>query len=295
VLGSQGFIGQHMVSGLNNEQFDIYGADLYDIYPEDFNYFRIGRLNPDFDVIFKNNQFDFCINAAGSGSVPGSFSFPEKDFEANVIDSFKLLNTIRLYNPECRYIHFSSAAVYGNPNTLPVNEEAEISPMSPYGFHKWASEIICRQFSTLYDMKIVILRPFSAYGPGLRKQLIWDLFQKSKSGGPVVLAGSGYETRDFVYADDIVEVIRVLIKHDVKACEVFNVGSGSPTTIRHLSEVFNKAMGISKPVSFSNIESPGTPKYWQADIAKISSLGYQSRINLETGISKTIDWLKEHG
>jgi len=83
------------------------------------------------------------------------------------------------FNNKCKYLHISSAAVYGNPKQLPVKETDNCQPLSPYGWHKWMSELICQEYFRLYNIRSLIVRPFSVYGPGLRKQLFWDLYGKA--------------------------------------------------------------------------------------------------------------------
>ena len=295
IIGSEGFIGKNLVAGLIKNGYQVWGVDLIDIKPKEYQYYRIGRLQPEFDQLFSQQQFDYCINAAGSGSVPVSIKEPHRDFEANVVDTFKLLNAIRLYNSTCRYVHFSSAAVYGNPTQLPVSETALPAPVSPYGYHKWISEITCKEFMDLYKLPMVILRPFSAYGPGLRKQLIWDLYQKFKQDKVVHLHGTGNETRDFIFIDDIVQVVITIIRCDVFKGAILNIASGKSNTIKEVSALYNKLLGGEHEILFDNIADKGNPLFWEADISKINSLGFKPSFNLETGLQKTIQWIKENG
>jgi UDP-glucose 4-epimerase len=281
--------------GLKSEGYEMWGADLVDHHPTAYGYFHIDRSLPEFEQIFKHQHFNYCINAAGSGSVPISIAEPIKDFELNVLDTFKLLNAIRLNNRDCKYIHFSSAAVYGNPIKLPIAETAALVPVSPYGYHKWLSEIICKEFVDLYQMPIIIVRPFSAYGPGLRKQLIWDLYQKVIKGDTVMLHGTGNETRDFIYVDDIVKAVNTLMGGGTFNGDVYNIASGSSISIREVSEVFKKLMAGNKEILFENKPDPGTPLFWKADISKITALGFKPDTTFENGLQQTIQWIKVNG
>src|SRR4051812_45261160 len=105
VIGSEGFIGKGIVEKLLQHNYEITGADLLEVNPVDYGYYKISRLQPEFDFIFQADQFDYCINAAGSGNVPLSIVEPHRDFDANVNDTFKLLNAIKLHNKGCKYIH----------------------------------------------------------------------------------------------------------------------------------------------------------------------------------------------
>lgn len=295
IVGSEGFIGRNLTSGLLKKGYDIYGADLMDTYPNHYKYYKLGRLNPEFDYLLQQVSFDFCVNAAGSGSVPISIASPHRDFEANVNDTFRLLDSLRLYNRQCKYLHFSSAAVYGNPTFLPVTEEATLKPLSPYGYHKWISEIICKEFADLHNFKVIIVRPFSAYGPGLRKQLIWDLFQKIKAGERILLQGTGNETRDFIYIDDVVNAVDTIFRNSDFNADIYNLSSGVETSVKTVVDIFLSVLSSNCKVAFSQIEAKGNPTYWRADISKISSIGFQPRYNIEDGLYLTAQWLKQNG
>jgi UDP-glucose 4-epimerase len=84
------------------------------------------------------------------------------------------------------FLLLSSAAVYGNPQTLPVGEDQPVAPLSPYGFHKRQAELLVEEFARIYGLKGAVARIFSAYGPGLRRQVIWDICDR-------LLAGSDFE------------------------------------------------------------------------------------------------------
>ena len=102
-----------------------------------------------------------------------------------------------------RVVFVSSAAVYGNPPSLPVDEKATPCPMSPYGRHKVECEQLLREFHERIELPSVSLRVFSAYGEGLRRQIFWDVCVQALANGEIRLHGSGSETRDFVHAYDV--------------------------------------------------------------------------------------------
>src|SRR5687767_13905967 len=120
VVGSKGFIGSHCVTHFG-KNFTVWSCDVFTDYNEK-NFFIIDTLAPGYHRIFQEIKFDVCINCAGAASVPASLVSPERDFELNTHLVFKLLDAIRLYSPQCKFVNISSAAVYGNPVTLPVSE-----------------------------------------------------------------------------------------------------------------------------------------------------------------------------
>src|SRR5260370_35821534 len=112
ILGSEGFIGNNLISFFLNKGVRIAGCDLFERPSQhEYAYFKVSRLSPEWDDIF-SRKFDFCINAAGSGNVPYSMEHPLIDFESNTLDTMRILDAIRKNNESCRYLHISSAAVY---------------------------------------------------------------------------------------------------------------------------------------------------------------------------------------
>ena len=144
IIGSKGFIGSHCADYFKSMGAAVYQADVNESM--DVNSYTIERHNSDFSLPFQEHQFDVCINASGSAHVGFSFENPSKDFELNVINVQKILVAIRDYNRDCKFINFSSAAVYGNPQFLPISENSACKPLSPYGFHKLQSELLLTEY-----------------------------------------------------------------------------------------------------------------------------------------------------
>lgn len=290
IIGSEGFIGKHCSTYFVSLGNIVHEADV--IVQKKENYSIIERANSSFDNIFINNQYDICINASGSANVGFSFDKPDIDFELNVINVHKLLVSIRTFNPGCRLINFSSAAVYGNPTRLPIEEEQPKNPVSPYGFHKLQSEYLLKEYHRFFGIGTCNLRIFSAYGPGLKKQLFWDLFQKTKHSGVVTLFGTGNETRDFIYIDDLLLALSAIIEKAPFDGSSYNVAAGVETKISRAADVFFGHLGSDiKPV-FSGETKQGDPDNWVADIQKIRELGFHPQTSLEQGLKYTTDWLK---
>lgn len=292
VVGSKGFIGSHCVDYFSHEH-EVWGCDVV----LDYNtprYISIDSVDSDFLGIFQLHQFDVCINCSGAANVPFSLQKPFNDFKLNTLNVFKLLEAIRLHAPSCKFITMSSAAVYGNPEFLPIVETQNRRPVSPYGCHKVMTEMICEEFSRYWGVQTCCLRIFSAYGPGLKKQLFWDLFHKIKEQDEPTLWGTGRESRDFIYISDIVKIIELSITHSKFDGEVVNVANGRQITIATVAETIRQVSGTCKRIHFSGEERKGDPINWEADISVIKGWGYQPSIELEEGATKYIDWVRKY-
>ena len=293
IIGSKGFIGTHAYSFFSRKQNTVcWGCDVVADYNDD-RYFLLDAVDSDYRETFEKASFDICINCSGTGSVPGSFKGPQRDFNLNVFAVIKILDAIRKYAPGCKFINLSSAAVYGNPQRLPVTETDSCSPVSPYGLHKQFAENICLEYHTYFGLQTCSLRIFSAYGPGLKKQLFWDIFKKAKQPDGVTLFGTGLETRDFIYIIDLLHAIDLVIAKGSFDGSIYNVGNGVETEIRTVAESLLNSLNYKGPLSFSGSNRTGDPIKWRADISRIQSLGYQQCYSLEQGIKQFVLWATE--
>lgn len=292
VIGASGFIGRYCINHLQNKDFEVYSADIIPLGITPVS-FLLDKYNTDFSKIFSENKFDVCINASGAASVPFSLESPHLDFELNTGNVIKILEGIRVYNPDCFFINFSSAAVYGNPRLLPITESIISAPMSPYGWHKHYAEEICKEYSLFFNIKVCNLRIFSAYGPGLTKQFFWDLFNKLQNEKDIELFGTGRESRDFIYIDDIAKCIELIIENRYSIPDNINVASGIEITISEAAQTFTELLNIDKKIKFSGESRLGDPLNWRADINILQSLGFKPTFTLKEGLKQYIKWLQK--
>jgi UDP-glucose 4-epimerase len=290
ILGAQGFIGSNLVNYFVSKNSEVFGVDVIEGNAVKYNYQKVSVLSSDFETIFHHQTFDVCINASGSGNVGHSLTFPISDFEANAFAVAKVLDTIKKYQPACKYIHISSAAVYGNPVRLPVKETDVLAPLSPYGYHKMMSEIICREYNHLFDLPVAIIRPFSVFGTGLKKQLFWDICSKVKNSDNVTLYGTGNESRDFIHITDLMVLIEIIIHKSLFRCEIYNAASGSEKTIREIANIFELHYDHRKKITFGGVIKAGDPNNWKADITGINGLGFKPSADFYSSVIEYINW-----
>ncbi|MBL0742457.1 NAD-dependent epimerase/dehydratase family protein [Chryseolinea lacunae] len=289
IIGSKGFIGSHALHFFSTRH-ETWGCDVFTDYNEE-NFFLIDTLSPSYHSLFQKTDFDVCINCAGAASVPDSLKHPERDYELNTHLVFKLLNSIRQFSPSCKFINISSAAVYGNPKALPIVETQSPAPVSPYGMHKLYAEQLCDEFARHFKVHACSLRVFSAYGPGLRKQIFWDLFLKARKSNRVELFGTGEETRDYIYVSDIVSTLNTLVHHAPCDGESYNVASGKSYTLKEIASHFYTCLGWDGTLTFSGQKRAGDPDFWEADISKLKGLGFVPQVTIEEGIKKYAEWV----
>lgn len=295
ILGSEGFIGNHLANFFIAGEFSVYGCGLSDHPSSSYTYYRMKRDKLQWDDIFSGQSFDYCINAAGSGNVSYSVSNPFEDFEANTFHTIGILDAIRKYNPACRYLHISSAAVYGNPEELPIKETASCNPISPYGWHKLMAEQLCKEYSQLFGLHIAVARPFSIYGAGLKKQIFWDIYHKYMANkNEIELWGTGKESRDFIFIDDVMASFYFILQHGAMNGEIYNIASGNETNIQDAVNIFFDHMPSRPVIKFNKQARKGDPINWKADTSKLKALGFTNSVSLENGVAKLAEWLLQY-
>ena len=292
VIGSKGFIGTEAIRYFQSQKYAVAGCDIT-AGDNSTDYFQVESNEPNYNEIFRQARPDLCLNASGAASVPISFDEPFMDFQLNVINVLRMLEAIRLESPEIAFINVSSAAVYGTPSQLPVRENDRIAPISPYGWHKRQSEIICREYADLYNLRTCSVRVFSAYGPGLKKQLFWDLYQKTRKGKVIELLGTGEESRDYIFVEDLVRASQTIAGNSKLNGEIINVATGVETTIKEAATNFIEVLGWDGGISFSGSKRKGDPENWCADISKINEMGYSSEFSLDAGLKVYCRWLRD--
>ena len=293
IIGSKGFLGSAGYKYFSEKHgYEVFGADVVTEY-DDPNYFLIDATNADFKSIFKDYQFDYCINCAGAASVPDSFIHPERDYLLNVYLLVNLLNAIKELNPGCKLIQLSSAAVYGNPQSLPIKEEHMLKPLSPYGIHKKQAEELCRLYHDYFGLSVTVFRVFSAYGKGLKKQLFWDIYKKSQLNKQILLFGTGLESREFIHINDIINAMEIVLNAEWPGFRILNIANNQPEKIEKAALMLLKYLHFPGELRFSGTVRNGDPLNWQADISKLLALGYNNSVTFENGINDYCKWLKE--
>lgn len=294
ITGSNGFIGRAISLRMQKENYTVYEWSREGLFLNNSKIQSFVIEKPeDAEKVLLIVKPDIVMHCAGSADVNYSVQHPYEDLSSNYITTHNILFAMKKTGVTSRFVLFSSAAVYGNPVKLPMSEEEPIHPLSPYALHKRAAEEVCLYMNKNYHMDVKILRLFSVYGPGLKKQIFWDMYHKVKESGRLNLMGSGEESRDYIYIDDLVEAV-ILVALDEGRDIIYNIANGEETTIYKAAMTFAKYMKIPQElVTFSGRRREGDPVNWRADITKLKMLGYKRKYSFEDGVEEYVDWLDE--
>lgn len=295
ICGARGFLGstiaEHFAAG-GSEVYGI-GRNAFPALPPAFAGWWTMNL-PDQHLldVLRDLRPDAVVHAASPATVGWSIENPYGDFRGSVGVWAGLLEAMRQSGVRSRVVLLSSAAVYGNPASLPVDETVPPAPISPYGYHKHMCEQIAEYYVRLFDLTICSLRIFSAYGVGLKRQVIWDICRKLHASPTIELSGTGEESRDFIHASDVAQAVSCVIARAPFRAEVYNVAGGQATTIAELAGRLAALFGPEHRVRFSGQRRPGDPLSWQADIERISALGFRASASLAEGLRAYVAWAK---
>ena len=298
ITGGAGFIGGHLSRTLSRDAEIIVLDDFSTGAPANIPN-QTQTIAADIskrDVISKLDTNDTIIfHQAGLVSVSKSIETPYKSHTTNATGTLNILDAAR--QNDSRVVVASSAAIYGDPEYLPIDENHPFDPASPYGLDKLTADYYTRLYSDLYGLETVCLRYFNVFGP---KQTVGDyasvipiFIKQALSGEDITVHGNGEQTRDFVYVDDVVQA-NIAAAQTQHVGEAYNIGAGESTSIRNIAEIIQNLTDTDSDIV--HVESrEGDIDHSIADISKAENhLGYKPKTSLEDGLKRTINWWKKY-
>ena len=191
-----------------------------------------------------------------------------------------------------KLVYASSSSVYGDTDQLPMREDANCRPVSPYGVTKLAGEQLCRLYFRNHGVPAVSLRLFTVYGPRQRPDMAFHIFLRALlEGRPLEIYGEGNQTRDFTFVSDIVEGIVLAMQGRDGA--VYNLGGGSCVTLLEAIRTLESASGCKAQVKGESVQA-GDVKHTWADLSLATDeLGYAPQVPLDEGLRREAEWLRE--
>jgi UDP-glucose 4-epimerase len=301
ITGARGAIGQRVVRFARARTHRVFGLG-HGAWP-DFSLQPIDHwINGEIDSANLSDLkraagvLDAIIHLAGGSVVGQSLQHPSEDFQRTVGSSQRLIDWMRTNAPEARLVVASSAAVYGDRHAGPICEESARMPMSPYATHKYLMEVLCEGYARDFGLPVALLRLFSVYGPGLRKQVIWDLARRCLNGEPAIeLGGTGEETRDFLHIDDAAQMLLDACELATPYAPVFNICTGAATRMADLAAQVVATVidpAASGGLRFSGDCRRGDPLHLVGNPEAATAAGLQAKIKLADGLVGTVDWIR---
>ena len=306
VTGAAGFIGSRLAARLLADGCSVTGVDCFtDYYPSwmkernvapllarksfkliraDLNDLPLARTLRDADAVF---------HLAAQAGVRGSWGRSFAGYLRHNIQATQALLEAAKGLPLRRIVFASSSSVYGATPDLPMTETSPVRPLSPYGVTKLAAEALCGLYARNYGLPAVSLRFFTVYGPGQRPDMAFHkFFLAVRNGRPITVFGSGRQTRDFTFVDDIVAANVAALTRG-RPGEAYNIGGGHRETLSRLFPVIGKICG--RPVRIERLgRQKGDVPNTFAGIAKARrELGFTPRTSLEEGLRREWEWIQD--
>jgi len=294
ITGGAGFVGSHIADACLDRGYDTYVLD-------NLSTGRKRNLSPkaeliqadiataDLETILSKIKPEIIFHQAAQVSVPLSIKQPLQDQQVNIQGTIKLLEAARMTNVR-KVIYASSAAVYGNPVYLPVDEKHPIQPISFYGISKYVPELYLKTYMDLYQLPFTALRYANIYGPRQVAHgeggVVAIFTDRILRGEAITIQGDGEQTRDFIYISDIVEANLAAIERGDGG--IYNIGTGVQTSINQLAQTLETAAG--HPIEKKNAaprEGDIRDSYFNPDLA-MRELNWLPKVSLVEGLQKTI-------
>lgn len=295
VTGGAGFIGSHLVDMLvkkgaivtvvdNLSAGDIRNLELSK-NKIDFRNIDVRNFS-DINKLIKNQ--DVVFHLAGNADVPLSIKNPHYDFQNNVVGGYNILRSC-LNSDVQKVIFASSAAVYGEPEYVPIDEKHKTNPISPYGAAKLSIERLGITYYKSFSLPFTAIRIFNNYGERQPRYVMYDLIKKLyKNNNYLEVLGTGEQVRDYCYVEDGARCFILAAENEKSSGEVFNLAGGNPIKIKDLVGLIIKTIG------FEKVTVKYTGQSWKGDIMKLiadmkktkNDLGFEPKIDLSDGIRR---------
>ncbi|GIV94062.1 MAG: NAD-dependent epimerase [Chloroflexus sp.] len=312
ITGGLGFIGSNLAHrlvelGANVTLVDSlipeYGGNLYNIAGiEDRVRVNIADVRDEYSMNYLVQGQDVLFNLAGQTSHLDSMRNPYIDLDINCRAQLSILEACRKHNPNITVVYASTRQIYGKPDYLPVDERHLLHPVDVNGINKMAGEWYHILYNNVYGIRACALRLTNTYGPRMRvkdaRQTFLGIWIRNViEGKPIQVWGDGRQLRDFTYIDDCVDALLLAALHPAASGQIFNLGGLEVINLRDLAALTVEVAGGG---SFEIIPYPADRKpidigdYYADDRRIRTMLGWQPRVDLRTGLARTIAFYREH-
>lgn len=299
VTGGAGFIGSHLVHWLVQQGHTVRVLDNLSsgtrerLAPVAESVTLITDDIRSYDHVYQAMQgVELVFHLAAMVSVVQSVEQPLLAQAVNATGTLNVLEAARNAGVS-RVVHMSSSAVYGLTLTVPISEQTQPNPISPYGLTKLSAEQAGHLYTSLYGLDTVALRGFNIYGPGQDPSspyaaVVPRFIAALRAGEQPTIYGTGQQTRDFIYVGDVVQGLWVAATTSSLGGLVFNIGQGQQTTIQSLAQRVGEVMGVAVSPRFAPPRD-GEVLHSCADVSLLADhTGFRPAVSLQKGLELTV-------
>ncbi|MBI3943751.1 MAG: GDP-mannose 4,6-dehydratase [Chloroflexi bacterium] len=299
VTGGAGFIASHIVDAYLAEGHDVVVVDnLATGQEKNINtrarFYNMDIRHPDLRRILLEERPQVINHHAAQTMVGPSTQNPDYDLDVNLRGLLNLLQGAVAAGVQKIIFASSGGTVYGLSEHLPISEGQPLDPQSPYGITKAASEWYIRFFHTTHELNFTILRYANIYGPRdhvSSEHVITVFTERLLQGRRAVIHWDGEQAKDYLYIDDVVRINSLALTMGDQ--QIYNVGSGRATSVNEIFDRLTKIIGSKQPPEYGP-KRPGDVRlfYLDSSLAR-QELGWNPRVDLQTGLERTITWYRE--
>jgi len=301
ITGGAGFIGSHLVDRLIKEGRKVVVIDnLSTGKKENLNprakLDKIDICSPKISQIFQKEKPEIIFHLAAQIDVRKSVENPQESAKVNILGSLNILENCKKFKVKKIIFASTGGAIYGEAKIIPTPEDYPTNSFSPYGIEKLTIEKYLDYYWKIFKIPHLTLRLANVYGPRQNSKgeagAVAVFCDKMLSGGQPIINGSGNQTRDFVFVEDVIEANILALKKNTVG--VFNIGSGRETDI---ITIFKKIRNLtsSKCREIHGPEKPGEQKRSCLDWSKAKKeLKWNPRYDIEKGLREAVDWFENH-
>lgn len=301
VTGGAGFIGSHLVDRLIALGHTVLVIDNLTTGVREFvnpkaTFIEMDVRDVNIESIFADFKPQVVFHEAAQTMVPASMENPKMDCDVNLVGLINMLEAARKHKVE-HFLMPSSAAVYGDLDTLPLTEAMSGKPTSFYGLTKLTAEGYLRIYEQAFGLKTVCFRYANVYGPrqgdGGEGGVISIFNRLIVEGKPLTVYGDGEQTRDFIYVEDVVEA-NIKAMGNNNCTGIYNVSTNTGTSVNELITRFRAISGADFMVHYE-AERIGDIKHSRLSNAKAErDFGFVASTTLDDGLQKTLEYFKAH-
>ncbi len=307
VTGGAGFIGSNLVRVLRNKYGfavtvldDLFTGDLNNLrgISENIEFLEGSVLNAELlKYAVQDKQLVFHLAAR---NIIVSSQDPLMDLAVNAQGTLQLLRTCQQIGDSPKIVYASTASIYGTANYLPISETAAVNPSSFYAVSKFAGEGYCGVFSKLYGLPVTILRYSNVYGYNQTTAnpycgVIGKFLERSLENEPLLIHGDGEQTRDFTFVEDAVEAAILAALSGQSAGKVYNVGTGTETSVNQLAQLIIQATHSGSQTKYIERRDIDNIQRRVLNAKRLQQeLNFVPRYGLDAGLKLTIKWFKEN-
>jgi UDP-glucose 4-epimerase len=300
VTGGAGFIGSHVADACLAEGHTVHVLDNLETgrranIPAEVAFHELDIRTDRMEDLWARESYDVLIHHAAQMDVRRSVEDPQYDASVNIGGFLNLMEAGKAHGLEKVIFASTGGAIYGEPEFVPQTEDHPLRPLSPYGITKLTTEKYLFFYRETYDISFVALRYANIYGPRQNPHgeagVVAIFTRLMLEDQQPVINGEGTQTRDYTYVGDVVRANLAALAHEGSG--TFNVGTGKETNVNELFRMLRAKTGA--PVAEEH--GPAKPGEQQRSVlgyeAAREVLGWEPRVSLEEGLSRTVDWFEE--